>query len=186
MNRSAIALCAFVLSLGACQAPENTRGNVNVLGGMRWFDDSSFDSVDSQPTFGVDGAVYLGEGGFAVEGGWLRSEDDDTDTITSTKFEVTVDEYFGGLRYTLLKDELIEPYIGAGATWIDVAADAGGSSADDDAIALYARVGAAVNLGALRLGLDGRGVFFSDLDFPGGGSGDADYLQLMAFAGLRF
>lgn len=186
MRPSLIVCSALSVLLGACAAPESSSAQVNAYGGMRWFDDESFDSVDAQPTFGVDGVVHVGDGGLAVEGGWLRSTDDDTDTITATKFEVTVDEFFGGLRYTLLKDQVVEPYIGGGATWITVESDNGDGAVDDDAVALYARAGVALNLGALRFGVDGRGVFLSDLDFPGAGSSDADYLQLLGFVGLRF
>ena len=98
--------------------------------------------------------------------------------------ELTVDDYFVGLRVTPWKI-LIEPYGSAGVTWVDSGLDTGATDDGDEVLAYYLRVGAAFTIGIIRLGLDGRALFGSDVDLDTIES-DVDGYQLAAFVGLGF
>lgn len=186
MSRLTLTILVSLPLFAACAAPSNTRAHISVLGGVRSYDNTDFDKVDKQAAYGVEGVAYLGDGGLGIEAGWQHADDESTDTTGLQPQGLETDEFYGGLRYTFLKDSLIEPYIAGGATWLDTSVDlVGGGTADADAWAAYAHAGVAFNLSALRLGVDVRGVWGSDLSFPGADS-DADYYQAMAFAGLRF
>jgi hypothetical protein len=69
----------------------------------------------------------------------------------------------------------------------DLDADLSGQQAGDtdSAFGYYARVGAAIRFGLLRLGVDGRAGFSDDLDFRAIES-DVNSYQLTAFLGLAF
>ena len=120
----------------------------------------------------------------AVEGGWFHAEADDDSTAGLTNAEIESDEYFVGLRLVPW-DFLIAPYGSVGATYVDSTLDATATSDDDQVVAFYARLGAAFTIGILRIGVDGRALFGSDVDLDTIES-DLDNLQLTAFLGLGF
>lgn len=172
-------LPALVLTLAvASSACLGSGHSVNAYGGTRFLDSSDWDDVDNPIVYGLDGVLKVNLPWLGVEGGWFHSEEDD-----GTVGELTVDEYFVGLRVTPWKI-LIEPYGSVGVTYVDSGLDAA-TSDDDQVLAYYARVGAAFTLGIVRLGLDGRALFGSDVNLDTFES-DVDGYQLTAFIGLGF
>lgn len=186
MSRLTLAVLVSLPFFAACAAPANTRSHLSLLAGLRSYDNTDLDKVDKQATAGLEGVAYLGDSGIAIETGWLHADDESTDSTGLQPQGLETHELYGGARYTFLKDKLIEPYVGGGVTWLDTTVDlVGGGTADDNAFAGYLHAGVAVNLAAFRVGIDLRGVWGSDLSFPGGDA-DVDYYQAMGFAGIRF
>jgi hypothetical protein len=165
--------CALVSP--ACLGSGNS---VNVYGGTRSLETDDFGSLDDQVVYGGDVVLKLDLPLLAMEGGWFHAEEDDDGA------ELATDEYFVGMRLVPWP-WLIEPYASIGATWLDAELDAVGSGDDDGSIAYYARLGAAFEIAFLRIGLDGRGLFGSDVDLDTIES-DVDSYQLTAFVGVGF
>jgi hypothetical protein len=173
-------LFAFVLALAfASSACLGNGHSVNAYGGTRFLDSDDWDDLDNPIVYGLDGVLKVDLPWLGVEGGWFHSEEDD-----SGVGELTVDDYFVGLRVTPWKI-LFEPYGSAGVTWVDSGLDAGAADDDDQVLAYYLRVGAAFSIGIVRLGLDGRALFGSDVDLDTIES-DVDGYQLAAFVGVGF
>jgi hypothetical protein len=152
--------------------------SVNAYGGKRFLDADDWDDIDNPTVYGLDGVLKVDLPWLGVEGGWFHSEDD-----ASTVGELAIDEYFAGLRVTPW-DILISPYGSAGVSYVDSDLDAA-TDDDDQVLAYYARVGAAITLGIFRFGLDGRALFGSDVDLDTIES-DVDGYMLTAFVGLGF
>jgi hypothetical protein len=158
--------------------------SVNAYGGKRSLDTDDIGSLDDQTVYGADAVLKVDLPFLAVEGGWLRAEADDDATAMLTDPEVTVDEYFVGLRLVPW-DVLIAPYASLGATYLDADLDATGVSDDDSNVAYYARVGAAITFGIIRFGVDGRATFGSDVELNGADT-DVDNVQITGFVGIGF
>ncbi len=177
-------LVVAVPCLTGCLGDGNS---VNGYVGARSLDNDDWEDVDEPTVVGIDGVMALSGEWLGLEGGWLRSEDDTSSSGSFSDLELTLDEFFLGLRFTPWHF-LIEPYGSAGVTYLDSSVDAtsGGMSANDgdESVAGYARLGAALRLGLFRFGLDGRAVAGSDLDLNG--DTDVDYYQLALFAGVSF
>ena len=181
MPTARLSLYALVLVLAfASSACLGAGHSVNAYGGTRFLDASEWDDIDNPIVYGIDGVLKVDLPWLGVEGGWFHSEEDD-DTVG----DLTVDDYFVGLRVTPWKI-LIEPYASAGVTYVDSGLDAGPTSEDDQVFAYYLRLGAAFSLGIVRLGLDGRALIGTDVDFGTLGESDVDGYQLTAFVGLGF
>jgi hypothetical protein len=172
-------LCALLSP--ACLGSGNS---VNVYGGTRSLDTEDLGSLDDQLVYGFDAVLKLDLPLLAVEGGWFHAEEDDDSTAGLTNAEFTSEEYFVGLRIAPWP-WLIEPYGSIGATLIDAELDSDGGSDDDGSLAFYARVGAAISIAFLRIGVDARGLFGSDVDLDTIDT-DIDNYQLTAFLGIGF
>lgn len=153
--------------------------SVNAYGGTRFLDADDWDDLDNPTVYGADAVLKLNLPMLAVEGGWFHSDEE-----ASTVGDLEVDDYFVGLRLTPW-DFLISPYGSIGATYVNTGLDAGAVDDGDDVLAYYARLGAALTIGILRLGLDGRATFGADVDLDTIES-DVDGYQLAAFVGLGF
>lgn len=100
-------------------------------------------------------------------------------------------EFYGGVRKTLqLIDDQLNPYVGAGATFMyaDVSVEQGNLGADEYDLTFggYLHGGAYWDFGnGLTLGADYRWVYGTSVEFAGA-SGDADYQQITATFGFRF
>jgi len=175
MHRSTSTL-AILLALLATPACLGTGHSVNVYGGARSLGNSDFNDVENHTVYGADAVLKLELPWLAVETGYLHSDD------SSGAVKLDVDEYFVGLRATPWTI-LIEPYFGAGVTYIDGDLDTGTGSDSDGSLALYGRVGAAITLGLIRLGLDGRATTGSDVTLDSA-STDIDNYQITAFIGV--
>jgi len=176
---SAVLLVALFAS--ACLGAGHS---VNVYGGKRALETDDFGPLDDQTVYGADVVLKIDLPILAVEGGWFHAEADDDSTAGLTNAEIESDEYFVGLRLVPW-DFLIAPYGSVGATYVDSTLDATATSDDDQVVAFYARLGAAFTIGILRIGVDGRALFGSDVDLDTIES-DLDNLQLTAFLGLGF
>jgi hypothetical protein len=170
-----LALASALLS-SACIGSGHS---VNAYGGTRFLDANDWDDLDNPTVYGLDAVLKVDLPFLAVEGGWFHSDEEDM-----TVGELEVDEYFVGLRATPWHF-LIEPYGSIGATYVNTGLDTGVADDGDDALAYYARVGAAFTAGIVRLGLDGRATFGSDVELDTIES-DVDGYQLAAFVGLGF
>lgn len=155
--------------------------SISAYGGTRFLDANELDDVDNPLVYGLDGVLKFDLPWLGLEGGWLHAEDDD-DTLG----ELVLDEYFLGLRVTPWKI-LVQPYGAVGVTYVDSGLDAPApaSDGDDEELAYYGRVGAAIPLGWLRFGLDWRFLAGTDVDLDTVES-DVDGHQLTAFIGLGF
>lgn len=158
--------------------------SVNAYAGSRSLDTDDFGTLDDQTVYGADAVLKVNLPFLAVEGGWLHAEEDDDSTGGLVDPELATDEYFVGLRLVPWQF-LIEPYASVGASYLDSDLDATGVSDSDANLAYYARVGAAFSLGILRLGLDGRMTFGSDVDLDTIET-DLDNAQFTAFVGIGF
>jgi len=152
--------------------------SVNVYGGVRELDSDDFGSLDEQTVYGADLVWKIGLPFTAIEGGIFRAEEDSGGT------ELTTDDYFVGVRITPWTF-LISPYAAAGVTYLDTSIEGSGDSENDDVVAYYLRIGAAVSIAMFRVGLDARGIFGSDVEFDSIDS-DLDGYQLTAFIGIGF
>ena len=158
--------------------------SVNAYYGARTLDSDDLDGLDDQEVYGLDGVLKVDLPWLAVEGGWQRAESDDDSAAGLTDPEVTIDEYFVGLRLVPW-DFLIAPYASLGATYFDADLDATGVSEQDETVAFYARLGAALAFGLFRIGLDGRATFGSDVEFNGSDT-EVDNYQITGFVGIGF
>lgn len=162
--------------------------SINAYGGTRSLDTDDFGSIDDQTVYGADLVLKFDLPWLAAEGGFFYAEEDDGTAGALTDVELSVEEYFVGLRVTPW-DFLIQPYASAGVTLVDGTLDAtsGGmpGETDDDTLAYYARLGAAFTIAFFRIGLDGRALFGSDLDLDTIES-DVDNYQVTAFVGIGF
>ena len=174
-----VLLCALVSP--ACLGSGNS---VNAYGGTRSLETNDLGSLDDQLVYGLDAVLKLDLPLLAVEGGWFHAEEDDSSTAGLTDPEFTSEEYFVGVRLAPWP-WLIEPYGSLGVTWLDAELDADGVSDDDGSLAYYARLGAAFSIAFLRIGVDGRGLFGSDVDLESIET-DIDNYQLTAFVGVGF
>ena len=166
----------------ACLSGGNS---INAYGGARSLDASELDGLDDLTTYGADAVLKLDIPFLAVEGGYLHSNDDTSSAGGLTDPELTVEEYFVGLRLVPW-DFLVEPYGSIGVSHIesdlDDAASTGGS---DSSLGYYARLGAAMHFGFLRFGIDARYSFSDKLDLDALESDMGGYL-LTGFIGIGF
>jgi len=158
--------------------------SVNAYGGTRSLDTNDFGSLDDQTVYGADVVLKVNVPFLAVEGGWFHAEEDSSTLGGLTDPELASDEYFVGLRVAPWHF-LIEPYASAGLTLLDASLDSDGTSDDDNTLAYYARLGAAITFGIVRFGLDGRALLGSDLELENIDS-DLDNVQVTAFIGVGF
>jgi len=166
-------LTALTLS---CKGPDYS---INAYYGYRSLT-SDLDTFDDHEAFGVDGVLALKTKFLAVEGGFFHSEEEQSTGMTSA---LDLNEYFIGLRLIPWK-VLVEPYVSAGASFVDGSFDGSGGPSDDTAVAGYVRVGAAYPItGLFRIGVDGRALLGSDFD-TGSIDESADYFQIMLFVGV--
>ena len=177
-RRIGLALLAALAT--SCLSSGNS---VNAYAGTRSLDTSDFGSLDDQTAYGADVVLKLDLPFLAVEGGWLHA-DESASTAGLTSAELATDEYFVGLRLAPWHF-LIEPYGSLGLSWVDSSLDATGVSDSDSALAYYARLGAAITFGIVRVGLDGRALFGSDVSLDTFDS-DVDNYQVTAFVGIGF
>jgi hypothetical protein len=178
---TAPALLLVALAASSCLGSGNS---INAYGGTRSLDTDDFGELDDQLVYGVDGVFKLDLPLLAVEGGWLRAEEDSDSTAGLTDAELVTDEYFVGLRLVPWPI-LIEPYGSIGVSFVNADLDATGTSDDDSSMAYYARLGAAFSFAFFRIGVDGRWMFGSDVDLDTIET-DLDNLQLTGFIGVSF
>lgn len=174
--------------LASCVSDQRPKSAINVLGGLRTTNNNDFDEAGDPIVWGGELVLGLNRRGLSIEGGYMRAEDDDDVTIFSSSGdgEVVTNEIYVGLRNTWNTDQPLQPYIGAGVSWVDTTVDVDGSfSDDDDSIAGYAHAGLAYQFQSFQIGVDGRVLFASDLEFQGEES-DIDYRQIAAFIGFSW
>lgn len=176
--------CLWLLLTPLATGCLGSGNSVNAYGGTRSLDTDDFGSLDDQTVYGLDAVLKLDLPLLAVEGGWLHADEEDDSLGTLSDVELGTDEYFVGLRLVPW-EFLIEPYASAGVSWLDSELDATGTSDSDESLAYYARLGAAISLGPVRLGLDGRWLFGSDVELESIDS-DLDNVQIAAFVGIGF
>ncbi len=188
MSQSLTSIALLVVAALSSGCLGGGGNSINAYGGVRSLDSSDFDDVDELTVYGLDAVVDTSLPWLGVEGGWFHAEDDASSSGTLTDVDLAIDDYFLGVRVTPWKF-LIEPYGAVGLNYADGDLDAtsGGMSAgdSDSALGYYARLGAGIRLGPVRLGLDARAGLGSDLDL-GAVDSDVDSVQLTAFAGIAF
>lgn len=168
--------------------------NANLMAGQRFFDKTTYEPIDVQPTVGLSFDTYkLSNGiGFEIGGLWSR-ESDGIELAGLGPADVEGENYEGylGVRKTFLfRDEPFYPYIGGGLGAINTKLDldtADGSVSDSDTTgAIYVHAGIYWNfLGSANLGLDLRRVFATSVELLDVDT-DVDYTQLMLTLGFTF
>ena len=166
---------AVAFASSACIGGGNT---VNVYGGKSFLDADDWDDLDNPTVYGADVALKLNLPWLSVEGGYLRTEEDD-DSVG----ELYIDEYFAGLRLTPWKI-FVEPYLSAGISYVYPELEMAGDY-DDEVWGYYGRLGFALTFAIVRFGVEGRALFGSDVDL-GTLETDVDTYQLLGFVGLSF
>jgi len=166
-----------------------------VLIGERQLDDDEWDPVEDQLAGGIAFDASDPDTGHGFELGTTYSQDDDD--VGPVDFEANIFEVYGGYRYTFGLDRdhsdpdlgRVHPYLGAGGAVLrgEVEVDTpGGSDSDDDiSPGAYIRAGIGFDLTTeLRLGLDYRHLFLSDMDI--GSIDDADFDMFTFTLGFKF
>lgn len=177
-----------VFVFASCQSDQRPKSAVNVIGGMRTVDNNDFEDVDDPIVWGGELLIGVNTRGLGIEGGYLRAEDDDDVTFFGNNGdgEIVTDELYVGVRNTWNTNETVQPYVGAGVSWVDTQLEVdSGFDDEDDSVAGYAHAGIAFQFDSFQVGLDGRVVFASDLEFSGEES-DIDYRQIAAFIGFSW
>jgi hypothetical protein len=106
--------------------------SVNAYAGTRSIDSSDFNGIDDPTVYGLDAVLKLNIPWLAVEAGWFHSYQDESSASGLTDPELTLDEYFVGLR-VVPWDFLVEPYGSIGVSYLDGELDAtsGGNDVGD-------------------------------------------------------
>lgn len=187
-----LATCALCCCLAACaavtpaQQPASAwRDNrISLYVGQRDLDEDDHAPVDEQGTIGLEYSHESPASPLGFELGLMGSSDDDKPG--GVKVKGSTGELYGGLKLTF-GDDVLRPYVGAGASWIRFKGEVAGTGSDDDgSIAGYVHGGLAVHAtDQLVFGLDLRALFGSDITIFGVDT-DADYEQLAVFAGFEF
>ena len=172
---------ASVLVLATAFGSTACLGNghsVNAYYGKSFLDADDWDDLDNPTVYGLDGVLKVDLPWLGVEGGWFRTEEDD-DVVG----DLTIDEYFAGLRLTPWKI-FVEPYLSAGISYVYPELEMAGDY-DDEVWGYYGRLGFALTFAIVRFGVEGRALFGSDVDL-GTLETDVDTYQLLGFVGLSF
>ncbi len=145
--------------LAGCASDQRPKSAINVLGGMRTIDNNDFEDVDDPIVWGGELLIGINRRGLGIEGGYMRAEDDDDVTFfgNSGDGEIVTDELYVGVRNTWNTEEVIQPYIGAGVSWVGTKIDVdSGFDDDDNSVAGYAHAGVAFQFQSFQVGLDRR------------------------------
>lgn len=170
----------------SAQEREPTSSRITLLFGMRFLDEDDYDPVEDQPAFGFDYSFEPPGSPVGFEVGLMGSYQEDD--ILGADLEVGIGEVYGGVRKTFGEPgSVLRPYVGGGASVINVDVEISGAGSDDDSsLAGYVHGGFLGQLGeSFFLGLDLRTLFGSDIEI-GGVDGDADYVQLGLVLGWAF
>ena len=183
-------LLPLALLACSCAASDYTPG-ISLYGGVREFDSDLYAPLEQQNAGGAALEWKAAKGGLGWELGGFYSADDETQGAIETK--VNSAEGFAGVRWDFGDSQVrVRPYLGAGVSVIRPEREllVSGTSAgkvDDTSAGGYAHAGIMFGLNeSLSLGFDLRGVFATDVDFGGGLSGDADYVQGAVVLGFSF
>jgi hypothetical protein len=177
----------IALTATSCQTYSKKKHAINALGGIRSLENEDFDDVDDATVWGVEGLFGVNDQGLGIEGGYMRADQDGGPLFSGTgSSQIETDELFVGLRNTWGVDSALQPYIGAGAAWLDANADSSGGFDDDDSsTAGYVHAGLGWQFEHIQIGVDARVLLGTDLNFDDEDS-DLDYLQALAFVGWSF
>lgn len=193
--------CASLLAVGiaACAAvpetpqdPDGTSTNLGLLVGLREFDDD-LEPIEEQTSFAFEFDSYRLSAPVGFEVGLAYSSDDESAVdplIGPFDIEGEFFEIYAGLRKTWgFANDRFHPYLAAGGSLIDANAEiAMGSSSfsdDDSSLGGYVHSGVYYDItDHLHVGIDGRWLFGTDLDFGGLGV-EADYLQVALVLGFH-
>jgi opacity protein-like surface antigen len=172
--------------------------HLTLLLGERQLDDDEWDPVEDQLAGGVIFDASDTDTGNGFEVGMSYSQDDDE--VGPVDVDGNVFDVFAGYRYTFDLDEDdvddpddfsddVHPYLAAGGAIVrgEVEVDTpGGDDSDDDiSPGAYIRAGIGFDVGEdVRLGVDYRHLFLSDMDI--GSIDDADFDQFMVTLGFDF
>ena len=182
-----VAIALLIALTASCQTYSKPKHAINAFGGIRSLENADFDEVDDATVWGAEGLLGVNNQGLGIEGGYAHADQDGGPLFSGTgSSEVETDELYVGLRNTWGVDSNLQPYIGAGAAWLDANADSsGGFDDDDNSAAAYARAGIGWQFEHFQVGVDARVLLGTDFEFDDEDT-DLDYLQALAFIGWSF
>lgn len=171
--------------------------HVTLLVGARQMEKDTWIPVENQTAFGLEFDETDLATGHGYEFGVAYSDDDDSEDLLGVDLDIEGEtaEVYGGYRYTFRAgEEGYHPYVGLGVSVIRAEFEGSvlGVSASDDDVSpgAYVRAGIGWDVGTrMRIGLDYRHLFATDIDLDlGGGSvdGNANFDQLALSLGWAF
>jgi hypothetical protein len=161
--------------------------------GRRTLDESTWDPVQRQLAIAFELVREPPEAVLGLEAGVQLGMDTETRLVPSLgEADVTAAsiEFSVGLHKTFLRDGLIQPHLGGGIAYTyayyESVSTSGSLEDEDQSIGAYVHGGVLYRLGSRGgIGLDVRSLLATDMDLYGE-SGNADYLQVLAFVSLGF
>jgi len=149
--------------------------------GRRSLDEDDWSPLEDQATFGLEFSMEAPDSAIGWEIGLMGSGT--SETVLATSVDATTGEFYGGVRKTFMRDTTIQPYFGAGVSFITAKLEGGGVSDDDSSLGFYGHGGATAQLGqSFQIGLDLRTLFGTDVNLFGVDA-DVDYFQLAIVLG---
>jgi hypothetical protein len=181
-----LSLLLLIVLASGCATYSKPKSAINAFYGVRSLENDDFDDIDDATVWGGELLLGITSQGLGIEGGYANAEQDGGPLFSGSSGNVETDEFYVGLRNTWNTDSVFQPYIGAGAAWLDANAESsGGFDDDDDSAAAYARAGLGWQFTNFQIGVDGRVLLGTDFEFDSNDT-DLDYLQILAFIGWSF
>jgi len=161
--------------------------HVTLMTGQRWLDEDDWEPVEDQWALGVEYDASDPETGHGFEVGVIYSWD--SDDVGPVDVDGSVFDLYAGYRHTfrLEQQQQLHPYLSVGGAFVraDVETDGPGPDIDEDdsSLGLYLRGGIGFDVQEnMRLGLDYRHMFFTDIDI--GAVDDVDYDMVLLTLGF--
>jgi hypothetical protein len=155
---------------------------LSVLVGQRWLQSGEAAEADVGRPFmvGIEYENHDTQSGHGFELGYAWADDQAHGTI-----DLRYDELYAGYRFTMNADESLQPYFGAGLSYIRATLAGFPGSNEDNAFGAYLRLGLAWAFDRLRFGLDYRHVFTENMHL-GWNDQAGGFDQVALSAGWRF
>ena len=178
----------------AAKPASATKANsVRLLIGQQNLDEEAWAPTDELRAIGIGYAHEAPDSPVGFEVGLQLAQESEEAFVSGlgiVDFSVENLSFSVGVRRTLLRDRMVQPFIGAGLEIASVTAEGvfGSISVEDDDVSpgVYLHGGVMVWLGeAARIGIDGRIVRGTDVTLFGA-EGDVDYEQLGVFLAFVF
>lgn len=173
-----ILLAASLALLASCATYQRPKHAVHFHAAVRELPNGTLEDagLDRSSAYGIDGLVGVNRKGFGIEGAIFRATDD-----ADPGYSLDTWEYSLGVRQTWFTDEVVQPYVGGGATLLSADERLPAVDQQEHYWGAYAHTGVGFVFGLFELGLDLRLVKTEEID-----TADLSYVQASVFAGASF